>query len=186
MAFVKSKVFMLCLILLLIVAGACTSEQPQTAPGVASQTAQQEQARREAATPPQSPATTGAAKNGAQADAHHHGMGGASDVPAFETSPSSLKKLPPTLAPDMFGGQQQVAYRMAKEIPQTLAQLPCYCHCDKGFGHKSLHSCFVDDHAAHCAVCMDEAVMAYRLQKEQNLKPEQIRERIIAQFSSQL
>jgi hypothetical protein len=63
--------------------------------------------------------------------------------------------------------------------------LPCYCHCDEGFGHKSLHSCFVDDHASHCAVCVDEALLAYKLQTEGGLTPEQIRERIVAQYSAQ-
>ena len=71
-----------------------------------------------------------------------------------------------------------------KEIPRTIAQLPCYCHCDKGFGHKSLYTCFEDDHAAHCAVCVDEALLAYRLEKDEKLKPEQIRERIIAHYSA--
>lgn len=107
------------------------------------------------------------------------------DVPAFQTDAASLRNLPPTLGPEMFVGPQRVAYQMARDIPQTLAQLPCYCHCDKGFGHKSLHSCFEDDHAAHCAVCMDEAILAYRLQKQENLTPAQIRERIIAQYASE-
>jgi hypothetical protein len=104
-------------------------------------------------------------------------------VPAFQVDAVSLKKLPPTLAPEKFGGKQQLAYKVVKEIPQTIAQLPCYCYCDQGFGHKSLHSCFVDDHAAHCAVCVDEALVAYQLQKEEKLSPSQIRERIIMQFS---
>ena len=72
---------------------------------------------------------------------------------------------------------------VAKEVPQTLAQLPCYCHCDQSFGHKSLQTCYVDDHAAHCAVCVDEALLAYRLQKEQKLTPEQVREIIIEKYS---
>jgi len=76
------------------------------------------------------------------------------------------------------------AYKVAGEIPQTLAQLPCYCHCDEGFGHKSLQSCFVDDHAAHCAICTEEALAAYKLQK-QGLTPAQIRERIIAEYSQE-
>jgi aerobic-type carbon monoxide dehydrogenase small subunit (CoxS/CutS family) len=75
-----------------------------------------------------------------------------------------------------------MAYAAVKEIPQTIAQLPCYCHCDEGFGHKSLQTCFVDDHAAHCAVCVEEALLAYKLQKEERLSPAQIRERIIAKY----
>jgi len=39
---------------------------------------------------------------------------------------------------------------------------------------QSLHSCFEDDHAAHCVTCTDEALMAYRLQKEQHLSAKQI------------
>ena len=68
-------------------------------------------------------------------------------------------------------------------IPQTIAQLPCYCHCDRGFGHKSLHSCYVDGHASSCAVCVEEVLTAYRLQKQEGLSPAQIRERIIAEYS---
>jgi hypothetical protein len=102
-------------------------------------------------------------------------------VPAFYESPPST--LPPTLSPEKFPGKTREAYQAAKDIPRTLAQLPCYCHCDRGMGHKSLHSCFEDDHAAHCATCTDEALLAYRLQK-QGLTPKQVRERIIQQFSN--
>jgi hypothetical protein len=42
----------------------------------------------------------------------------------------------------------------------------------------------VDDHAANCSICLEEALLAYRLEKEEKLKPEQIRERIIAQYGS--
>jgi uncharacterized protein with PCYCGC motif len=98
----------------------------------------------------------------------------------YEIAPSSL---PPTLAAESFTGKPRDAYRVAKEIPETLAQLPCYCHCDMSIGHKSLHSCFVDQHAASCAVCVNEALTAYRLQKEQRLSAAQIREKIIAEFS---
>ncbi|HEU4596846.1 MAG TPA: CYCXC family (seleno)protein [Pyrinomonadaceae bacterium] len=116
-------------------------------------------------------------------EGHNHGAPG--EVPSFEISPAALKTLAPTLSPEQFNGKQRLGYLAAKEIPQTLAQLPCYCHCDKGFGHKSLHTCFVDDHAAHCAVCIDEALLALQLQKQEKLSPEQIRERIISKYGSQ-
>ncbi|HEX8139472.1 MAG TPA: CYCXC family (seleno)protein [Pyrinomonadaceae bacterium] len=106
-------------------------------------------------------------------------------VPAhYEVAPSA-GSLAQTLSPERFTGMTKEAYRVAGEIPQTLAQLPCYCHCDQSIGHKSLHSCFVDEHAASCAVCTMEALMAYRLQKEQGLNPAQIRDRIVAQYSNQ-
>lgn len=105
-------------------------------------------------------------------------------MPAFQTAAEELKNLPPTLPPEKFTGEQRLGYQAVKKIPQTIAQLPCFCHCDEGFGHKSLHSCFVDDHASHCAVCIDEALMAYQMQREQGLAPAQIRERIVARYSS--
>jgi nitrous oxide reductase len=103
-------------------------------------------------------------------------------VPAFQST-SEVGKLPPTLPASDFIGKAREAYDVAKKIPQTLAQLPCYCECDKGLGHKSLHTCFVDDHASHCAVCVDEALLAYKLQKEEKLTPEKVREKIIEKYS---
>ena len=104
-------------------------------------------------------------------------------VPAYQGKVSS-KSLAPTLEPGEFIGKTREAYTVAKAIPATLAQLPCYCHCDEGFGHKSLHTCFTDDHASHCAVCVDEALLAYKLEREQKMTPEQIRETIIAKYSN--
>jgi len=104
-------------------------------------------------------------------------------VPAhFEVAPSK-SSLGPTLDPGQFSGITRDAYRAAREIPVTLAQLPCYCHCDQSFGHKSLYSCFQDDHASHCDVCVREAVLALRLEKEQKMTPAQIRDAIVAQYS---
>lgn len=115
-----------------------------------------------------------------QPAAHSH-----SEVPAFQTGVTA-KSLSPTLSPNEgFYGKTREAYAVAKAIPETLAQLPCYCHCDKGFGHKSLHTCFTDDHAAHCAVCVDEALLAFKLQKEEGMSPEKIRETIIAKYSEE-
>ena len=104
-------------------------------------------------------------------------------VPAHYEDIRLAKPLAPTLDPQRFFGPARAAYQVAKEIPETLAQLPCYCHCDEGFGHKSLHTCFESDHSSMCAICVNEALMAYKLQKEEGLTPAQIRERIIAQFS---
>ena len=105
-------------------------------------------------------------------------------VPAHYKDAKSAKPLAATLDPQQFFGQARAAYQVAKEIPETLAQLPCYCHCDEGFGHKSLHTCFESDHSSMCAICVNEALMAYKLQKEDRLTPAQIRERIVAQFSA--
>jgi hypothetical protein len=104
-------------------------------------------------------------------------------VPAYQSAEQS-RHLPVTLEPSQFFGKAREAYQVAKKIPSTLAQLPCYCHCDRSFGHKSLHTCFEDDHASHCAVCVDEALMAYQLQTEEKLTPEEVRTRIIENYST--
>lgn len=119
---------------------------------------------------------------------HHHATtepaaSTAQTVPAYFAAPPSRSALGPTLEPEKFTGLARDAYRAVREIPVTIAQLPCYCHCDRGFGHKSLYSCFEDDHASHCAVCVNEALLALKLEKEQKMTPEQIRETIVAQYS---
>ena len=106
----------------------------------------------------------------------------AKTLPAhFEHAPSR-SSLGPTLPPEQFTGLVRDAYRAVREIPQTIAQMPCYCHCDRGMGHKSLYSCFEDDHASHCAVCVNEALLALKLEQEKKLSPAQIRDEIVAQF----
>ena len=105
-------------------------------------------------------------------------------VPAHFEDVKSIGQLAPTLSPDRFIGPAHDAYKIAQEIPQTLAQLPCYCHCDMNMGHKSIHSCFEDTHASECAVCVSEALVAYDLQRS-GMKPAQIRDRIIQVYSHQ-
>lgn len=68
-----------------------------------------------------------------------------------------------TMSPLYFDGPTAEAYRAAREIPEVLDSLYCYCDCAKHSGHKSLLSCYVDTHAAYCDVCMDEALMARAL-----------------------
>lgn len=56
-----------------------------------------------------------------------------------------------TLNPDMFGDPRiKKAYQVAKEIPWVLDSIYCYCMCEESsaFRHKSLLSCYVDNHAA--------------------------------------
>jgi len=135
-----------------------------------------------------SPSTTATQTSNAAtqtpAPRHEHSPNtAATTVPAHFEVPPSKSSLGPTLNPESFTGITRDAYRAVKEIPVTMAQLPCYCHCDRGFGHKSLYSCFEDDHASHCDVCVREAVLALKLEKEQKLTPAQIRDTIVAQYS---
>src|SRR5688572_2638617 len=134
----KRKVILVTLILAAIIAAACEASHERRVVSRGS--------AKQAETPASTP--NAAATNSAQAtDDHGHDHGAHKDeVPAFITTAAELKSLKPTLAPELFAGRQRLGYEAAKAIPQTLAQLPCYCHCDKGFGHKSLQTCFVDDH----------------------------------------
>jgi hypothetical protein len=172
--------------ILLQACGGASSEQ------TASQQASATPRTTTATTPQQqTPATPQAAHDTGQSetaaatkpDAHEgHSHGEPGRVPRYAKTSADLKNLPPVLPASQFTGMTRMAYAAVKEIPQTIAQLPCYCHCDEGFGHKSLQTCFTDDHASHCAVCVEEALLAYKLQKEERLTPAQIRERIIAQY----
>jgi len=132
--------------------------------------------------PPPPPVTTTTQTTTPAPPQHNHSTM-AKTMPAHFEVPPSKSSLGPTLDPASFTGITRDAYHAAREIPVTLAQLPCYCHCDQGFGHKSLYSCFQDDHASHCDVCVREALLALKLEKEQKMTPAQIRDTIVAQYS---
>ncbi len=57
----------------------------------------------------------------------------------------------PTLDPAQFSDTTiRRAYEVAGEIPWVLDSIYCYCQCKENpyFKHKSLLSCYVDNHAA--------------------------------------
>lgn len=100
-------------------------------------------------------------------------------VPAYYKSLDEVKEIPKTLSPDKFtDAETRAAYKVAQENPKLLLQLPCYCYCDDGLNHKSLLSCYIDEHAVHCDICRKEAIDGNRLQKEQNLSAAEIREKL--------
>ncbi len=55
--------------------------------------------------------------------------------------------LPNTLDPNLLKGRAKRAYQIAREIPEVLAQMPCFCECEV-FGHENLLDCFIDEHGA--------------------------------------
>lgn len=67
------------------------------------------------------------------------------------------------LPAELFVGRVRAAYAAARDIPEVLDQLYCYCHCKENIGHKSLLSCYTDNHAAGCDVCVVEAEMAAQM-----------------------
>jgi len=60
----------------------------------------------------------------------------------------NLQETRPTLSPQRFSGRVREAYTIAREIPEVLDGLYCYCRCRENFGHKTLLSCYVDTHAS--------------------------------------
>jgi hypothetical protein len=107
-------------------------------------------------------------------------------VPAFNAAaPAKGEKLPPILGKeDLWGDSakdayQTHAYELAAKIPAVLHQQPCYCYCDRGMGHNSLHSCFEGTHGAHCTTCLKELYYTYQ-QNKSGKTAAQIRKGIIA------
>ena len=100
-------------------------------------------------------------------------------VPAYFASADAARPYPQTLAPEQFPNPIVAhAYRVAKQIPGTLAQQPCYCFCSRTAGHRGLLDCYADLHGASCSVCVQEALLTEKLTKE-GRTPGEIREAII-------
>ncbi|HWZ82239.1 MAG TPA: CYCXC family (seleno)protein [Terriglobales bacterium] len=105
-------------------------------------------------------------------------------VPHYNAAPAKGDKLEPILTRDQLWGAnaqnsyQIHAYELAAKIPAVIHQQPCYCYCDRGMGHKSLHSCFSGTHGAQCGTCLQELYYTYKMNKE-GKTPAQIRAGII-------
>ena len=88
----------------------------------------------------------------------------------------------PVLNPLMFIGPAREAYIVAQQNPWLLAQLWCYCGCDRTNGHRCLLDCYRDYHGATCAICTGEALEANQL-FNQGSPVDQIRDALRARFS---
>jgi Protein of unknown function with PCYCGC motif len=91
-------------------------------------------------------------------------------------------KLRITLDPQNFQGNVREAYEVAEKDPALLAQLHCYCGCDKTDGHKNLLDCFRDTHGSTCAICCGEARDAEAM-ASRGMPIEQIRDALRARYS---
>ena len=67
---------------------------------------------------------------------------------AVTTTVLSRRETRATLDPARFTGTAAQAYRVAREIPDVLDQLQCYCACGGQYGHVSLLSCYTDGHGS--------------------------------------
>jgi hypothetical protein len=87
-----------------------------------------------------------------------------------------------TLDPKNFQGDVRQAYEAAERNPALLAQLHCYCGCDKADGHKNLLDCFRDTHGSTCAICVGEARDAEAM-ANRGVPVEQIRDALRARYA---
>ena len=100
------------------------------------------------------------------------------DPPPYFVSPAAARPLPETDQPSSFTNSfVAAAYRAANEIPEVLAQQPCYCYCQRR-GHRSLLDCFATKHAADCDTCVREAIFTLQ-EHELGKSAEQIRAEIV-------
>ncbi len=95
----------------------------------------------------------------------------AQEIPTGEGgSPTAggLIETRPILPATEFTGRAARAYQYAAEIPQVVDSLYCYCKCKENpnFKHKTLLTCYTNDHGANCDICMNEVEMAYDMTKQ--------------------
>ncbi len=72
---------------------------------------------------------------------------------------------PATLDPASFTGRVAEGYRIAKERPELLERMPCYCGCYLTHGHQNNLDCFRDKHGETCDMCLAIAIRAEQLAK---------------------
>ena len=89
-----------------------------------------------------------------------------------------------TLDPNQFVGPAKQAYQVAEKNPALLAQLHCYCGCDRVYGHQNLLDCYRGDHGSKCEICIGEALMAEQLW-EQGSPVDQIRDAIRRNYAGE-
>lgn len=90
-----------------------------------------------------------------KANAHHPAS--RNGVTSSAVAPSARYAAVPAIA---------AVYDMAAQIPEVLDGLYCHCDCSKHSGHRSLLTCFGDDHGAGCDVCLGEAELAFGMTRE--------------------
>lgn len=104
-------------------------------------------------------------------------LGGEEQSMTIPVGRTPLDNLPITLDPKLFSGNASRAYVLAAQIPQTVAQIHCYCNCNM----ESLLICYTNDHAASCDECQEEVFMASDLLKK-GYTLDQIRQKIHEKF----
>ena len=87
------------------------------------------------------------------------------------------------LSPALFTDPKaRAAYQTAKDIPEVLEELPCFCGCMMNMGHKNNLFCFKDQHGSACEICEDIALDARKMHDE-GLPIAKIQENIRATYA---
>ncbi len=83
--------------------------------------------------------------------------------------------LDPNLFARGYDPDVKPAYEAARRYPDLIDRLHCFCECKESQRekHKTLLTCFTNEHAAGCGICQREALLAARL-KEQGASDDDI------------
>jgi hypothetical protein len=111
------------------------------------------------------------------------GIGWVSLRVADESAQDSASVQPVTLSPALFTDQAtRDAYQAARDVPEVLEELPCYCGCMQTHGHKNNLFCFMDEHGSACTICQNIALDAKKLH-DQGASIGQIQETIRLRYA---
>ena len=110
---------------------------------------------------------------------------------AAQNSCKTCTERRPVLDPKLFsdvaiyGPEAKPAYEVARAIPATVDRLHCFCECAESaqFHHKTLLTCFTDNHAAGCGICIKEALLASEL-KHKGASDEEIVKMVESMFKT--
>jgi|YelNatPaOPRAMG01_1025707.scaffolds.fasta_scaffold06678_5 hypothetical protein len=94
---------------------------------------------------------------------------------------AAAARLRVTLDPNLFTGEAHRAYEVAAHHPALLAQLHCYCGCERDGTMHNLLDCYRTTHGSECPTCMGEALEAARLAR-QGVPIEEIRNKLSARW----
>jgi hypothetical protein len=77
------------------------------------------------------------------------------------------------------------AYEAARQYPATLDRLHCFCECKESMTHRhrTLLTCFTNDHAAGCGICIREALLAKEL-KDKGLSDDEVENTVESIFKT--
>ncbi|MBX9571467.1 MAG: PCYCGC domain-containing protein [Candidatus Obscuribacterales bacterium] len=83
--------------------------------------------------------------------------------PAASSAAPARKEV---LDPSKFFGLASFGYAAAKNCPEVMEKLFCYCGCDLTDQHVSLLDCFTSIHGVDCHICQEEAILARKMNSD--------------------